>query len=192
MDADARDELRPDLGHDEAPGEERVRNEQADAEVLHVDLVALGLHLRADLQLLGVDRTGLHQRALAVPALAGDDFDDDTGKNNGDRVADGDRGRHHGDGLRRRHGVGAFKDLGQGHCTGAHAAAHDGQRDEQRAVHAEDRTGNQRGDVEIKERTGRLKERGDIANKVKIAGHVVDLCAVLQRFGQRGQQVKVV
>ena len=134
MDADARNELRPDLGHDEAPGEERVRNEQADAEVLHVDLVTLGLHLWADLQLLGVDRTGLHQRALAVPALAGDDFDDDTGKDDRDRVTDGDRGRHHGDGLRRRHGVGAFKDLGQGHRAGAHAAAHDGQRDEQQRL----------------------------------------------------------
>ena len=231
MDADARNELRPDLGYDEAPSEERVRNEQADAEVLHVDLVALGLHLGTDLQLLGVDRTGLHQRALAVPALAGDDLDDDTGKDDRDCVADGDRGRHYGDGLRRRHGVGAFKDLGQGHCAGAHAAAHDGQRDEQqrldgavahdsgrahaqgeredqaaedrgevtrrrlfqqRAVHAEDRTGDQRGDVEVKERAGRLEERGDVANKVKIAGHVVDLCAVLQRFGQSGQQVKVV
>ena len=231
MDADARNELRPELGDDEAPRKERVGNEQTNTEVFHVDLIALGLHLGTDLQLLGIDAARLHQRALTVPRLVGDDLDDDTGKNNGDRVADGDRRCHHRDGLRRRHGIGAFKDLGQGHCAGAHAAAHDGQGDEQqrldgavahdgsrshtqgkredqaaedrgevtrrrlfqqRAVHAEDRAGDQCGDVKIKERAGRLEKRSDVAHKVKIAGHVVDLRAVLQRTRQRGQEIKVI
>ena len=124
----------PQALQDEAPGEEPAGDQQADAHLLEVNVIALLLHFGADFQFLGIHVAGLHQLAVAVH-LALDDLDQHAGHHDGDGVADGHGGGHDGQGLGGAHGRAGFKDLGKRGGAGAHAAAHDGQGDEQQGVH---------------------------------------------------------